>query len=293
MRVVLVGKNSGMTLKTLDALAARHEVVGLVESAPRGKDARGPLRRAASAVRHRLAGPLPLERWARTRRVPFLRLARGPVGALDELLRSAAPDLLVVASLSQLLPEATVAIPRLGAINLHPSLLPRYPGPFPILWQYLEFERTFGVTVHRIDAREDAGDILEQEPFDVAPGTPLPEVLDRSAAIGARLAAKAVDDLDAGRAEPRPQAGPRGPRARAVRRDEPLVDWERWPIERVWHVMIGTAPWLDPLPGWRAGSYERTAASGAPGTVGRDEAGWYARHPEGKIRLVAAPGGTA
>jgi methionyl-tRNA formyltransferase len=206
----------------------------------------------------------------------------------------------VITSLSHLLPASTISIPPKGTINVHPSLLPRYPGPFPILWQYLENERTFGVTVHLVDAREDAGDVLEQEAFDVLPGTPLETVLDRAAAIGARLTQKAVDDLETGRAAPRAQVGPRGPRARAVRRDEPLVDWERWPIERVWHAMIGTSPWLDALRGatrppgpWRVGAYEVGDGSGEAGTVGRDARGWYARHPQGKIRLDVSSRGAA
>lgn len=291
LRVVFIGKSHDFSLRPLDAVAASHDIVGIVESGPRHPP-QGLVARAAAALRGALASPSALRRRAGERGVPHLLLRRGETASLNAMLEGVRPDLLVVASLSQLLAAKTIAIPRLGAINLHPSLLPKYPGPFPILWQYLELETTFGVTVHALDAREDAGDILEQEPFDVTEGTPLEEVLDRSASIGARLMAKAVDDLAAGRAVPRPQTGPRGPRAREVRRDEPLIDWERWPIERVRHAMIGTAPWLDPFRGevrpegpWRVGAIERGAAADAHGTVARDEQGWYVAHPEGKIRI--------
>jgi len=292
MRVVFIGKSHPFSIRPLDAIAGSHEIVGLVESGARHARSQGTLARIAAEWKRRLGAPTGLEQRALQRGIPHVRLERGSVGPLNELLRATHPDLLVIASLSQLLPAATLAIPRLGAINLHPSLLPRYPGPFPILWQYLDFEKTFGVTVHKLDAQEDAGDILEQEPFDVAPGTPLAEVLERSTSIGARLMAKAVDDLAAGRSRPRPQSGPRGPRAREVHRHEPLIDWEGWPIERVWHAMLGTAPWLDPLRPishakrvWRVGAYERVPVSGRPGTLGKDEQGSYAVHPEGRIRL--------
>jgi methionyl-tRNA formyltransferase len=103
---------------------------------------------------------------------------------------------------------------------------------------------------------------------------------------------KAVDDLAAGASRPRPQTGERGPRARTVRPDEPLIDWTHWPIERVWHALRGTQPWLDALEhpryatvDWSVLEFTRGPSSGEPGTVREDGEGYFAAHPQGKIRL--------
>jgi hypothetical protein len=77
-----------------------------------------------------------------------------------------------------------------------------------------------------------------------------------------------------------------------VRPDEPLIDWEHWPIDRVWHALRGTQPWLDSLAHPRFSTrdfgvlgFARGEAPGDPGTVREDDQGYYAAHPQGKIRL--------
>ena len=71
-------------------------------------------------------------------------------------------DLVVVAFFNQLLKPAFLQVPRLGAINAHPSLLPTYRGPAPLFWTYRDNVRTTGLTVHRIAPGEDDGDVLLQ-----------------------------------------------------------------------------------------------------------------------------------
>jgi len=278
MRLVFVGKGHAHGLRVLDALRGGHDIVAYVESAPRG----------ASTV----SRGSELARLAARERRPYLGLGGGDLAPLASLLEDVRAQLLCVTSLSRLLPESVFGIPEHGAINLHPSRLPRYPGPFPVLWQYLAFESEGGVTVHRIDSGEDSGPILQQETFPIAAGTPLPDLLERIGAIGARLMRGAVDDLAAGTSRPRPQSGERGPRARAVKRDEPLIDWEGWPIERVHHALIGTQPWLDAIrheayrsTDWQVGAIEGSASREAAGTIAKDARGFYAAHPQGRIRL--------
>ncbi len=292
MRLIYLGKSHAFSLRPLCALIEAHEVVGFVEAAPREPIVASSARSVFAPLTRVLVRRPELRVIARRAGRPYLALTKENPEALASLLRETGAELVCIASLSHLLPEPVFRLPRHGAINLHPSLLPKYPGPFPVLWQYLAFERTWGVTVHRVDAREDAGAILEQEPFDVDTGTPLAEVLDRATTIGARLMRKAVDDLADGTSRSRPQAGAPGPRARAVRRDERLIDWEHWPIDRVWHALRGTQPWLESLQhprfetlDWVVLGFARCEASGRPGTVCEDEQGHYAAHPQGKIRL--------
>lgn len=283
MRVLFIGRSHAFSLAPLEALARRHSIVALVESAGRGR---------------RPDGGSALARHARRHALPYLVLDRATRDGLEPFVRAAAPDLLAVASLTQLLAPELLALPRHGAINLHPSLLPRWPGPYPWLWQYLAFEREWGVTVHALDAGEDSGPILAQERLTVEPGTPLAELTARVAPIGARLMAEVADALEAGSARPQAQ-GPRPtPRARAVRRDEPLIDFAGWSLLHCWHALRGTQAWLDgarwPDGRWSGAKWTIGAAEPGPsplsatlgdGAVGRDGAGYFVAHREGKIRV--------
>ncbi len=89
------------------------------------------------------------------------------VPAVDEALaaRLAGADLLLVAAFGRILPAELLALPRLGAFNVHPSLLPRWRGNNPIEWQILREERTGGVTVHEIVPEVDAGPIVAAHAF--------------------------------------------------------------------------------------------------------------------------------
>jgi methionyl-tRNA formyltransferase len=77
------------------------------------------------------------------------------------------PDLLVVASFGLIIPKWFLGIPTIGAINIHPSLLPRYRGPSPIQWAIRNGERETGVTIMKMNERMDAGDILRQETIQI------------------------------------------------------------------------------------------------------------------------------
>jgi methionyl-tRNA formyltransferase len=194
-----------------------------------------------------------------------------------------------VASCSQVLRDAALSAPRLGAVNLHPSLLPKLPGPNPWFWHYYFMEAVGGVTAHRMTARADAGPILRQERFSTPLGMEFEDRERQAGLTAGRCALKALEDLAAG-APGRPQAGGETFYARRVKRGERLIDWEGWPLERVWHVLKGTRAWLDALPptgGWRRWSVgEKEPGPPAPaGRISRDGRGWYVGHRGGKIRL--------
>lgn len=82
--------------------------------------------------------------------------------AFRDSLAAARPDLLVTLHFDQILAEATLAIPRLGGVNLHPSLLPRHRGPIPAFWALADGAGETGVSLHRLVPRIDAGEILGQ-----------------------------------------------------------------------------------------------------------------------------------
>lgn len=294
VKVVFIGKSHAFSLIPLKAIMDSHRVVGIVESGPRvvGKQPKTRfavlVARWKTVLRHHDS---PLEKIAKQIHVPHMYLFRENRDSLNIFVKRAAPDIICIASLSQLLKKEIFETPRHGALNLHPSMLPKYRGAFPWFWQYHAFEKEIGVTVHVIDEGEDTGPIVKQEAFTLELGTDVVEAMEIAASIGAKLMVEALNEIAAGTADYRPQSPGGYPRARVVKRDEQLLDWG-WPIERVWHFMRGTYPWLDfvqyppEIAGkCKIGGFERCAHGMAPGKVCQDEIGHYVSHGEGKIRL--------
>ena len=314
LRVIFIGQNGSLTTRPLHAVSGAHAIVGIVESAPRNwkPSPDGPskhaVRRMLGYARRRVTRPPApyksvLQTISETTRVPFFFLTRTSTESLNDFVRDLRPDVICVASMSQLLRETTYNIAELGAINLHPSPLPKYRGPNPWFWQYYNMEAAGGMTIHQMDPGEDTGDILAQETFPVELGLPFALLAERAIPIGSKLMVATLDDLASGRGHRRAQPQHVSyPRARNVKRDEKLVDWQQWPLERVWHVMRGTGEWLDaiPPPGgshsglrWQIGEMSRTPVSVAPGTFAKDRFGYYAAHPQGKIRLTLDVSGSS
>ncbi len=95
-------------------------------------------------------------------------LVTNHIDRLPTLLRSLEPDVIFTAGFPWRLPPALLELPRLGCINAHPALLPKYRGPDPLFWQLMNGEKQTGLTIHRMDADFDTGPILVQRAVDIA-----------------------------------------------------------------------------------------------------------------------------
>jgi methionyl-tRNA formyltransferase len=115
------------------------------------------------------------------------------------------PDVIAVACFPRLLPASFRALARLGAVNVHPSMLPKNRGPDPIGWTLRSGERHTGVTIHLLAGKADAGDILAQAPIDVPLGATRNELEIRCAALGGQLLLEVIRKLAAGTIERVPQ----------------------------------------------------------------------------------------
>ena len=122
-----------------------------------------------------------------------------------EALRSLAPDLVLSCYYRRLLPAAVLALPRLGAYNVHGSLLPRYRGRAPVNWAVLHGERESGATLHVMTPRADAGDIVDQEAVRIGPDDTAADVQARVCDAAVTVLARQLDALLEGRARRRPQ----------------------------------------------------------------------------------------
>jgi methionyl-tRNA formyltransferase len=257
LRVAFAG-TPPFAARALEAIAAAgHEIV-LVLTRRDSAAGRG-LAVAASAV-GQLAGErhLPVSK-PRTLREPASR----------EPLEQAAPDVLVVAAYGLLLPPEALAIPRLGCINIHASILPRWRGAAPIQRALLSGDARTGVSIMRMDEGLDTGPVLLERAIDIAPRETGGSLTGRLAALGAETIVEALAGLQGLR--PVPQDGARATYAAKIGKAEALIDWRRPAVEIDRQVRA-----FDPVPGayakWgpdtlKVWSAEPVPGHGEPGTV--------------------------
>jgi len=176
--------------------------------------------------RSREAVPPPVKSFAAARNIEVFQPRRLGRSACGELARLA-PDLVIVAAYGLILPRRALAIPRLGCVNVHASLLPAYRGAAPIQWAIACGETRTGVTLMQMDEGLDTGDILVQRECAIEPHETAAALHDRLAALGADLLVEALPDLLAGRIPARPQDERLASHAPKLTRAEGLLDWTR------------------------------------------------------------------
>src|SRR5690349_23393833 len=106
---------------------------------------------------------------------------------LAGMLRHLEPDLIFTTGFSWKLPPELLTLPRLGSVNAHPSLLPRYRGPNPLYWHFINNETQGGLTIHRMDADFDTGPILGQQAIEISPDDDIDSLFPKIVAAGAPL----------------------------------------------------------------------------------------------------------
>ena len=160
-------------------------------------------------------------------------------------LRALRPDVLFSFYYRHIVRRPILEIPRLGAYNLHGSLLPRYRGRCPVNWQLVHGERVSGVTLHVMTGRADAGDIVAQERVSVGPDDTALQLYARLNAAAEVLLDRELGAVLSGRAARRPQDESQATVFGGRRPEDGRVDW-RWPRARVHDLVRAVAP---PWPG--------------------------------------------
>jgi len=162
-------------------------------------------------------------------------------------------ELFAVASYGKILPQALLDLPPLGALNVHPSLLPLYRGATPLQSQLRDGVVDSGVTIIFMDAGMDTGDIVLVECSQIGPEETYGELHDRFAALGAALLSRACERVEDGFATRAPQAGLADAAeiertvTRPIGKEALVVDWT-WPARRI----VDHVRSLSPAPGARA-----------------------------------------
>lgn len=152
------------------------------------------------------------------------------------------PDAIIVVGYGRIIPQWMLDLPRLGNINLHASLLPKYRGAAPIQWAIASGETITGNSTMRIDADLDTGDILLQEELAIAPNDTSETLAPRLAAMGADLMVQTLRGLQAGTIEPHKQDNERASLAPILKKEDGLIDFSRSASEII-NRMRGFQPW--------------------------------------------------
>jgi methionyl-tRNA formyltransferase len=159
-----------------------------------------------------------------------------------EKLRRLSPDLLVVVAYGQIIPPSVLSIPRLGAVNVHASLLPHYRGAAPVARAILAGDRETGVTITRMDEQLDHGPILATRKTTIGDREDAVALTSRLAVIGAELLVATVERIE--RIKPIDQDHDRATLAPRLRREDGELEWDIGPGEIDRHVRA-----LQPWPG--------------------------------------------
>jgi methionyl-tRNA formyltransferase len=256
MKVVFMG-TPAFAVPALRALAAAHEVAAVYTQPPRPAG-RGQAPRPSAVAE--AAGDLGLP-------------VRSPVSFRDPADRAAlaalGADVAVVAAYGLILPQAVLDAPRLGCVNIHASLLPRWRGAAPIHRAVMAGDAETGVCLMRMEAGLDTGPVLVRRATPIGPEDTTGDLHDRLAAMGAALVAEGLPQLPSLRPEAQPAQGVTY--AAKIDKAEARVDWTR-PGDEVARLIRG----LSPAPGaWTNEGTDRlrllrarpAAGEGQPGTV--------------------------
>ncbi|MCW5982637.1 MAG: methionyl-tRNA formyltransferase [Bryobacteraceae bacterium] len=157
-------------------------------------------------------------------------------------LKQLGVDAMAVVAYGKIIPQAIIDIPRLGIVNVHASLLPKYRGAAPIQWAVANGETVTGVCTMRIDAGLDTGDILLARQTRIGPDETAVELAERLAPMGAELLVETLQGLGEGRITPRKQDHSEATLAPMLTREDGRIDWQ-WPAARIHNRIRGFQPW--------------------------------------------------
>ncbi|MGH8282163.1 MAG: methionyl-tRNA formyltransferase, partial [Gammaproteobacteria bacterium] len=223
------------------------------------------------AGRGRKLGASPVKRRALELQLPVYQPATLKTTEAQAQIKSAAPDVMIVAAYGLLLPNAVLGMPQYGCINIHASLLPRWRGAAPIQRAILTGDAETGITLMQMARGLDTGDILDMRRITIHDDDTAQTLHDRLAILGAEALLKLLAQLPD--VQPVPQDDAQATYAEKLTREEAVIDWAL-PAEILARQVRGYNPWPvahthwqgEPLRIWRARMVSAPVAQ-APGTI--------------------------
>jgi len=197
-------------------------------------------------------------------------------------LSAIAADAIIVVGYGRIIPQWMIDLPRLGNLNLHASLLPKYRGAAPIQWAIANGETVTGVTTMRIDAGLDTGDILMQRELPILPDDTAETLAPRLASAGAELMAETLPALESGRLDPAPQDHSMATLAPILTKEDGRMDFSQ-PAAVLLNRLRGFRPWPGAFTIFRGKTLQvhrahvaQDAIAKPPGTIAVDGSRFFA-----------------
>ena len=181
----------------------------------------------------------PVKEFAIEKNIPVLQPEK--ISNIKEILENLNPDLFCVVAYGKILPKEILKIPKIGSINVHASLLPKYRGAAPIQWAVINGEKTTGVTTMYMDEGMDTGDIILKKEVEIGKDETTGELWDRLSKIGGNLLVETVEKIEKGIAPRKPQ-GTNFTMAPMLNKEMAKIDWENKTAEEIKNLVRGLNP---------------------------------------------------
>ena len=159
---------------------------------------------------------------------------------LDEI-KTLAPDVICVVAYGKILPKEILEIPKLGCINVHGSLLPKYRGAAPIQWAVLNGDKTTGITTMYMDEGMDTGDMILKEEVEIGPEETTGDLWQKLSKIGGEILVKTLKLIEEGKA-PREKQTEEATLAPMLNKEMALIDWENSDANKIHNLIRGLNP---------------------------------------------------
>lgn len=230
LRIIYMG-TPAFAVPPLDAMAAAgHQVLTVVTQPDRPRG------------RGRKLTPSPVKQTALRLGIPVRQPEKIRTEAFSREMAALKPDVLVVVAFGKILTRDLLDLPRLGAVNIHGSILPRYRGPAPIQWAVINGEKKTGVTAMLMDEGLDTGPMLCTREVPIRPDDTSATLHDRLSVAGAGLLITALEGLAAGTLRPLPQDDSQATYAPMLSKKDGHIRWER-PARELECFIRGVTPW--------------------------------------------------
>ena len=175
--------------------------------------------------------PPPVKQTAQEFEIPVLQPKSVRTDEFYQTMMDLSPDMIVTAAYGKILPERILQIPRLGCINVHGSLLPQYRGAAPVQWSLLNGDQETGVTIMKMDAGMDTGDVLSMRKIQIEEDMDAQTLMGELSILGADLLSDTLPGYINNEIKPKPQVHELATHAPMIQREQALIDWDQTATE--------------------------------------------------------------
>ena len=230
MKLVFMGTPDFAVPCLEELIKAGHEIVGVFTQPDK------------SVGRKRVMTPPPVKVCAEKNGITVYQPDSVRTEECLSLMKELNPDCVVVVAYGKIIPSEMLKLPKLGFVNVHGSLLPKYRGAAPIQWSIIDGEKKTGVTTMQMDDGIDTGDMLEVSETEIGENETAGELFDRLAEMGGKLIVSTLSKLEKGELTPIPQDHEKSNYAKIISKEMALIDFNM-SAENVFNLIRGFNPW--------------------------------------------------